>query len=477
MPPILFAVEEGESRSLPLSAQRLVNYFVERQPPEAKSQSPLFGAPGTDLWTTTSVFPNRGAWIYGGQAYWVQGSELWLTDQFGVATMVGDGISGNGPVSMSDNGVQIIMVNGAVGEGYTYSTADGLQQITDPNFFPANTVTFMDGYFLFDRLGSNEWFLSNLYDGRTYNGLDFASAEAVPGSVTAIKVNLELVFIFCSAHIEIWYDAGTFPFPFQRYAGGVIDYGCISPHAIIKQDGAIFFLGVDKVVYRLQANVPIRISTHPIEHLIAQDPDITQATMATFTIEGHKMVVLHFPLSKQTVVFDISTGKWHLRESWNTTTGIINPTQLGMWRATNALEVYQDILLGDRFDGRIGKMNWSSFTEYGNVMQGLARSAPQHHDRKWLFVNDFELDIESGVGLNGDEFGSDPKIMLRYSRNGGRTWSQYQPFRSMGQIGEYQKRLRWWKQGRGLQWCWEVSCSDPVKRTIIAAHATIDVGM
>lgn len=477
MPPILFAIEEAQSRSLPLSAQSLVNYFVERQAPEAKSQSPLFGAPGTDPFCETSVFPNRGAWIYGGQAYWVQGSALWLTDSFGESTQVGDGVAGNGPVSMSDNGVQLIMVNGDTGEGYTYAAGPGLEQITDPNFFPAQTVTFMDGYFLFDRLGTNEWFLSNLYDGRTYNGLDFASAEAVPGQVTAIKVNLELVFIFCTAHIEIWYDAGTFPFPFQRYAGGVIDYGCISPHAIVKQDGAIFFLGVDKVVYRLQANVPIRVSTHAIEHLIQQDPDISQANMTTLTIEGHKMVVVHFPLSRQTMVFDISTGKWHLRRSWNTTTGIITPLDLGMWRATNALEVYQKILLGDRVDGRIGQMNWNSFTEYGNVMQGLARSAPQHHDRKWLFVTTFELDIESGVGLNDEGFGHDPQIMLRYSRDGGRTWSQYQPFRSMGKIGRYMQRLRWQKQGRGLQWVWEVTCADPVKRTIIAAHAEIEVGM
>lgn len=471
MPPILFAVESAVSRAPQLSNQQLVNLFVERQPPEAKSQSPIFGVPGTDRFSTAGVDANRGSWNFNGVAYWVQGSQLWSTTALGVSAQVGDGIAGEGTISMSDNGVQIIMVNGAAGDGYTYAPGPGLQPITDPNFFPAATVTFMDGYFLFDRLGTNEWFISNLFDGRTYNGLDFASAEAVPGFVTAIKVNLELVFIFCTAHIEIWYDAGTFPFPFQRYAGGVIDYGCVSPHAIIKQDGAIFFLGADHVVYRLQANVPIRVSTHPIETIIWSASSITDAQLSTYTWEGHKLIVLYLPSLGRTLVFDISTGKWHERVS-------LDPSgqPLPGWRSVNALQIYDTVLFGDMEDGRIGELNPNAYTEYGLTIRGTAQSAPQHHDRKWLFVNTFELDIEAGVGLTSGQ-GSDPQIMLQYSRDGGRTWSLPQPWRSMGRQGEYGRRLRWWKQGRGLQWVWRLVISDPVQRCIIAAHAEIEVGM
>jgi len=46
---------------------------------------------------------------------------------------------------------------------------------------------------------------------------------------------------------------------------------------IIKQDEAIFFLGDDGVFYRLQGNLPIRVSTHAIEHAIAGYPDIASA--------------------------------------------------------------------------------------------------------------------------------------------------------------------------------------------------------
>src|SRR6185437_6849285 len=55
MPPILFAVESAESRSLPLNAQRLVNFFTEKEPQGAKSQTPLFGVPGMSAFANTST--------------------------------------------------------------------------------------------------------------------------------------------------------------------------------------------------------------------------------------------------------------------------------------------------------------------------------------------------------------------------------------------------------------------------------------
>ena len=233
MTAILFSVESAQSRSPALNSERLVNAFVERQPPGAKSPSPLFGRPGLTAFFSAMLSmkgPVRGGWQFQGLAYFVSKHALFSVSATGVTTILGMGIGGSGPVSMSDNGVQLCIVNGPGGGGWIYTLATGVfQRITDPNFYPANTVTFMDGYFIFDRAGTNEFFLSALYDGTMYNGLDFASAEAEPGFLIATKQNLQLLFLFCLAHIELWYDAGTEDFPFQRYAGGVINYGCISP--------------------------------------------------------------------------------------------------------------------------------------------------------------------------------------------------------------------------------------------------------
>ncbi len=471
MPQILLATESSQSRSLPLDAQLLLNFFTERQPQSAKSQAPLFGAPGLALFSTTPLGPSRGGWNFNGVYYEVGGDTLYRIDQYGNATDVSGGlpIGGSNPVGMSDNGIQLCIVNGV--EGFIYTTAGGLVQITDTAFYPSKTVTFMDGYFLFERLGTNEWFISALYDGLAYNGLDFATAEGAPGTMTATAQNLELVFLFSSSHIEIWYDAGTNNFPFQRYSGGVIPYGCVSPYSVTKQDGALFFLGTDKIMYRLQANVPVRISTHPIEHIIAQDPDLTTAEVFTYTLEGHKFIVLTLVNINRTLVFDISTQKWHDRDSCDA-----DYVSLGRWRGRNATNVYEQTIIGDAIDGRVGKVDWTAYTEYGNTMRGQVYSAPQHADRKRVFCSRFELDVQAGVGL-ANAPGDDPQIMLDYSRDGAMTWSLQQKWRSMGRIGQFLKRLRWLRMGQARQWVWRLTVTDPVPRVIIAAHADLQAGV
>lgn len=469
MPPILFAIESDESRSLPLSAQRLVNLFVEKQDPSAKAQSPIFSVPGMTEFAVCGSGPVRGLWVLNNLLYAVSGNSLYSVNQNGVVTLLGDGISGVSPVSMSDNGTQLCIVNGS--GGFIYSTTDGFTSITSPAFYPANTVNFFDGYFVFDRRGTNEFFISALYDGLTYSGLDFASAAAQPENVVATIQNLQLLFIFCKEHIELWYDAGTADFPFQRYSGGVINFGCSAPQTIVKQDGAIFFLGTDKVFYRLQANVPIRASTHAIEHIFAEDADLTQASCFTYTLEGHKFVNVTLPTSNRTLTFDISTGKWHERESWNAL-----GASLGRWRANCSTEVYGQTYVGDAFTGQISLVDWSVYTELGNTIRGLASSAPIHADRKRVFISRLELDIQAGVGTSVGQ-GSDPQIMLRWSKDGAQTWSELQPWRAMGKIGEYLQRLRWLRLGQGRQWCFELTVTDPVPRVIIAAHADYEVGL
>ena len=72
MPPILFATESSESRSLPLNAQRLINFFTEKQPQGAKSQTPLFAVPGMSAFSDTSTITGAIAAlgsITGGSSY------------------------------------------------------------------------------------------------------------------------------------------------------------------------------------------------------------------------------------------------------------------------------------------------------------------------------------------------------------------------------------------------------------------------
>lgn len=467
---ILLATGSEQSRSLPLDAQRCINFFTEHQPDDAKSQVPLFGRPGMEIFATLGDGPARGFWSMTNVIYVVSGTSLYSITTRGIVAEVGTGIAGTNLVSMADNGTQLCIVTGT--QGFIYTVAGGLVEITSAAFYPATKVIFFDGYFVFNRLGTNQFFLSALYDGLSYNGLDFASTESSPTELMGFEQNLQLLFFFKRDQIEMWYDAGTADFPFQRYAGGVIQRGCNSTASIVKQDGAIFFLGDDGIFYRLQANIPVRVSTHSQEYIIAQEPATDSISCMTWTWQGHKFVALTLPDLKRTLVYDISTQRWHDRESW-----IDGDVSLGVWRANCCLDDFRgETYFGDAFTGIIGVENYDVFTEYGFTISGVIYSAPLASDRKRIFISRWELDIQAGIGDTNDPV-ADPQFMMSYSKDGGQTFSMIQVWRSMGLIGEYLKRLRWLRLGQAYQWVFRVQCTDNVRRVIIGCYADIQIGV
>src|SRR4029078_9254693 len=107
--------------------------------------------------------------------------------------------------------------------------------------------TFFDQYFVFDRKGTNQFFISGILNGLTYNGLDFASAEVQPDNVLATINQQENLLIFGQKTIETWFDSGAANFPFQRVDGATIQCGCAAAKTPVKEDNAVFFLGDDLI--------------------------------------------------------------------------------------------------------------------------------------------------------------------------------------------------------------------------------------
>lgn len=474
MPAIRFATQSYKNDSLPVSAQQAVNCYTEKEPDDAAAPMPLYGIPGQTQFADTGVTQNRGAWEMGGVGYVVQGQSLYSVASDGTTALLGSGISGTNQCSLSDNGTELIVVNGV--SGWIYSVSGGYQPIVSPNFYPASTVTFTDGYFLLPRDGTNQWFISGLYDGMTYSGLDFASAEVNPDWVKSIVMNNEQVFIFGQETTELWYSQGgvdaqgVVQFPFGRYAGGTIDRGLTAALATCNEDNTVFWLGDDKVFYRLQGIVPLRISTHAIEQAWSSYSTVSDAFCYSYTLGGHKFVLITFPTAQATWAYDVASGLWAERESWAS-----DSTSYGLWRVTFCLSLYGKILIGDRFSGRIGYLDTTVFTEYGNPIRLLATSPPISSDRHNVFMSRFELYVESGVGLTTGQ-GSDPQVMFDWSDDGGRTFSTTQLWRTMGKIGAYLARLRWLRMGKFRQRVLRITITDPVKRTIISAHADLTVG-
>ena len=71
---------------------------------------------------------------------------------------------------------------------------------------------------------------------------------------------------------------------------------------------------------------------------------------------------------------------------------------------------------------------------------------------------------------------SDPILVLDWSDNHGRTWSNVREL-PMGKIGEYETRLKTERLGSSRNRVYRVTISDPVKRVILAAELRADGGI
>ena len=399
MPQVLdFVAQTYTSHSRPLNAARCVNFFAETEQQDAKSKSPvgIWGAPGISPFTDTGDGPIKAFNVMNDVLYAVGGTALWQINADG--SVVNLGAQGSVDlVSIDNNGVQVCWVDGS--SGWTYQPGIGVLQISDINFYPSNTVTYFDGYFCFPRLGTKEFFLSPLFGVTPFDGALFASKEATSDLLLAIANSHEQLYLFGQNRIEVWFDAGNPApqFPFQRSDGAIIQRGTIAPLSIVLEDNTLFFLGDDGMFYRVNGFVPERLSNHAVENAWAQYPRIDDCKALVYTIFGHKMITLTFPTAQATWVIDLSTRRWHERESW---LGGSAASSLGRWRGNCTVNAFGRVLIGDVASGQIGQLSPDVFTEWGEPMRGLLDGPPIHTDRRRVFMKRFELDVESGVGIN-----------------------------------------------------------------------------
>lgn len=449
---IPFATNFGQSRSVPLSRQRVVNLFPEAAPQNAKSQVVLIGTPGQVAFSELTNI--RGMLWMGSYAYAVSEKTLYRVFKDGTTEALGT-IPGNDFVGMETNGRQLCIVTEP--DGYIYSEADGLQQITDPDFPGASSVTYQDGYLIFTVPNTGEFFISALLEGMDYDALEYANAESKPDDVIRVFSDHREVWLFGKRTTEIWYNSGNADFPFERISNAALERGCAAKRSVAKMDNTVFWLADDLTVRKAEGYNPRRISTHALEKEIKKF-NYEEAIAWAYTDEGHSFYVLTFP-GEATFVYDASTGLWHERESYG----------VKGWNATTYCNAYGKHLVGA---DKICELDLDVGEDDGKPLVSLAISVPYGDNTDVVHTMPrFQLDIEAGVGLATGQ-GEDPQIMLRFSDDGGRTWSN-EIWETMGKGGDYSHRAEWTRLGSFRQRVIEISISDPVKRSIMGGFASV----
>jgi hypothetical protein len=133
--------------------------------------------------------------------------------------------------------------------------------------------------------------------------------------------------------------------------------------------------------------------------------------------------------------------------------------------------------VGDYENGNIYTLDLDTYADNGGVQKWLRswRALPTGtNNLKRSAQHSLQLDCESGVGLNNGQ-GSSPQVMLRWSDDGGHTWSN-EHWANMGKIGQFFRRVFWRRLGMTLKLrdrVYEVSGTDPVKIAIMGAQLDV----
>ena len=382
-----------------------------------------------------------------------------------------------------------------------------LSQITDPDFDGAVGVGFLDGYFVFNEPNSQRLWVTDSYNGLSIGDLSFASAEGSPDDLVTLIVDHREVWLFGVNTVEVWYNAGTPDFPLARIQGAFNEIGCLAAYSVAKLDNGLFWLGRDArgngVVYRSKGYSGERVSTHAVEWQIQQYTDLSDAVAYTYQQDGHSFYVLNFPTANTTWVYDVATGLWHERAGWEN-------NQFTRHRGNCQMNFNKEIVIGDYVSGFIFAYDPTVYTEAGTIQKWLRtwRALPTGtNDLKRTAQHSLQLDCQTGVGLNSNSYGllgttylktenndylvtnpdgADfliaslnlpapgivPQVMLRWSDDGGNTWSN-EHWKSMGRIGQFGYRTIWRRLGMTLKIrdrVYEISGTDPVKIAIMGAE-------
>jgi hypothetical protein len=454
----------------------MVNLFPEIVPEAGKEPAFLSRCPGLKRKSSIGNGPVRGLWKVNDIMYAVSGNTFYKVETYGRTRLKGTAIgtvTGTGPVSMSDNGTQIFIACNP--DGFIYNTStEVFAEITDPDFAGAVTVGYIDGYFVFNEPNSSRFWVTQLLDGTSVDPLDFASAEGDPDNLVSLIVDHREIWLFGTNSTEVWYDAGTADFPLQRIQGAFNEIGCAAPYSVAKVDNSVFWLGSDArgrgIVYRNNGYKGQRISTHAVEWQIQQYTDISDALAYSYQQDGHIFYVLIFPTANTTWVYDASTQAWHERAGWEN-------SEFTRHRSNCQVVYNNEIIVGDYANGNLYAFDLTDYSDNGDIQRWLRswRALPTGtNDLKRTSQHTLQIDCEAGVGIDTGQ-GSDPQMMLRWSDDGGHTWSN-EHWMSMGKIGEYYRRAFARRMGMTLKLrdrVYELSGTDPVKIAIMGAQLNV----
>lgn len=474
-----FLGQAYQSRSPILASQTLINLYAEGTEGNSSEVGAFYGTPGLEA-LTSALGSVRGIHVAGGALYAVIGSGVYRMDTYYASTHLGDLPNGYGPVSIADNGSQVAFAHQ---DGWHWVAFAGTAIAPVVNSPRGSILATQDHYVIFTTSVLDQFGITALADLSTIDPLDLASAEGAPDNLVSLVSDHREVWLFGTETTEIWSDTGAQFFPFERSPGGFIEQGCAAKWSPARIDNSVFWIGRDKngrgVVYRANAYIPQRISTHALETAINGYGDISDAIGFSYQEEGHSFYWLTFPSADVSWVYDVATNGWHMRAWLDDATGLLHRHRANCYAFFNNAHV-----VGDWKNGTLYRMNLDTGNDNGTEIyrerafeipdsenkrvrmdylelialtgDGVAPITLPGGESQWTWDSG-DITFDSGTATF-DGFASETggitinpgpsQVAVQVSKDGGRSWG-FKRFQRLGDIGQTLVRCRWRRLGLG----------------------------
>ena len=464
--------------SIDVNYQRCVNMYPVTAGPEGRGENALIPTRGLLLLTTLGIGPIRCMITVGEFVYVVSANTVYkltinyLTKVVTTTTTIGTLTTSSGTVYAAANPTQIIFVDGTA-SGYILTiSSEAWAVIADGDFTAAGQVKFLDGYFLYNQVSTGKIWNSALNNGTSWAATDVLTASSSTDNVLALGKSKGELWVFGEDTTEIFYDAANASgSPLSVRTGLGMQIGCGAAASVVEIDDLLVWM--DNRGYIVQSSVSpfIRSNNSGYTLKIISDDAVTaeflsyrvrdDAIACTYNDRGHLMYQITFPTVKKTWVYDYNSKMWHERSYYNSFTDS-DEAHLGQYYT----QFHSLHLMGGQASGMIYLSSELYYDDNGVDIRRIRTTPVQFEptEHKMVVIDRLELRMGSGDAAQGVT----PYVSMRYSHNGGHTWSS-EMNRSFGATGEYGKLIDWNRLGGGFEWLFEFSVVTPTKFSIIEA--------
>lgn len=395
--------------------------------------------------------PSRGSCTANGLTYVVAGYRVYEWDGMTATARATLTAADANPATLCWNGpagLELFITSGDVGYILNLTTF----ALTVVLASGASMGAYLDGFFLALDATTGALAISDLLDGLTWDPTQVALRSSAPDPWIAMTVTTTEIDLIGSRTREVWFNAGSFPYPFEQIQGSFREQGIAAPYSLPRDVAPVVWVSANaqgnRQVLLRQGYEGIPISSDACATQIQGYATVNDATSFSFQVSNHTFICLRFPSAMVAWLYDVTEPQWVKWLFWNTLTSTWEAVRV----ANHVLTPDGTHLVGDRASGAFYRMAADVFTDVDGELVLRERTPPRvaAPDNVRFITDEIQLLMDVGIGAIGtDDTDPDvnPMAMLQTSRDGGRTFGPERTA-AIGKQGEYLTRVFWTQCGQ-----------------------------